>query len=61
MGAAQGLEEGFASQYREDIQATYQAMRDTLRLALSEPALQAAWKKGRAMTLEQAVAYAQSL
>jgi len=57
-GAAQALAETSANQSTFFDRVEFQRSVDALRAALGEEVFTAAWAEGRAMTVEQAIAYA---
>ncbi len=58
LGAEEGLRATIGSPIPVDYLATYEALVGKARSALSNPDFAAAWAEGRAMSFEQAVAYA---
>src|SRR5262249_15301614 len=57
-GASLVVRESIPHPLSEADRAYYETRRNALRQALGEGALDAAWEEGRALTLEQAIAYA---
>jgi non-specific serine/threonine protein kinase len=58
LGYAEALREAIASPIPPNSQADYERVVDIARAQLDETAFAAAWAAGRALTLDQAIAYA---
>ncbi len=58
LGAIEMLQEGNKVPLRDDIRIDYEEQVSALRMSVGEKIYTAAWAKGKAMTLEQAIEYA---